>query len=429
MGRMQLVAIGLAVWLNALDGFDVLSISFAAPGIAAQWGVDRGALGIVLLMELLGMAIGSLALGNASDRYGRRPVTLVCVSLMTVGMLLVAGASGIAELSAWRVLTGVGIGGMLATTNAIVAEFANDRRRSFCIALMAAGYPAGAALGGIGVAALLEHHGWTGIFRLGGALSAASAVAAAVFLPETAAWLVQKQPAGALRRLNRLLASSGHAPVATLPRVAAGRPSRLGALFAAGMAATTLFLATIYFGQMISFYFILKWVPKIVVDMGFSPSAAGRVLVWANVGGVAGSVVLGWLALRVDLARLTAGAMLLAMAGVAAFGWSRPSLPELAALAFLACLFGNGAMVGLYALVARAFPTELRASGTGLVIGVGRGGAALSPIIAGTLFQHGSSLPLTSAVMAIGTGLGGTLLLVATSLPVLRRRAGEPAPS
>ncbi|RIV16222.1 MFS transporter, partial [Klebsiella pneumoniae] len=134
MSRMQIWAIGLCVLLNALDGFDVLSISFASPGIAKDWGMDRGALGIVLSMELIGMAIGSVWLGSLCDRIGRRAAVLSSLVLMASGMFLAATASGIVPLSAWRLLTGLGIGGMLAATTAVAAEHANAQRRNLPIA-------------------------------------------------------------------------------------------------------------------------------------------------------------------------------------------------------------------------------------------------------------------------------------------------------
>jgi len=71
MSRMQIMAVALLIGLNGLDGFDVLAISFAAPGIAAEWGIERGMLGIVLAMEMIGMSIGSLLLGGVADRSGR----------------------------------------------------------------------------------------------------------------------------------------------------------------------------------------------------------------------------------------------------------------------------------------------------------------------------------------------------------------------
>ena len=110
----------ITVALNALDGFDVLSISFASPGIATEWGIDRAALGIVLSMELIGMAVGSVLLGGVADRIGRRPTILGCLVVMATGMVMATTVSGLAGLSTWRVVTGLGIGGMLAAINAVV---------------------------------------------------------------------------------------------------------------------------------------------------------------------------------------------------------------------------------------------------------------------------------------------------------------------
>ena len=144
----QIIAVTICVFLNALDGFDVLSISFASPGIAAEWQIDRAALGIVLSMELIGMAIGSLLLGPAADKYGRRPLILACLVVMTLGMYTVAIADSVIELSIYRFVTGIGIGGMLAAINAMTAEYANEKYRHLCVIIMAGGYPLGAIVGG-----------------------------------------------------------------------------------------------------------------------------------------------------------------------------------------------------------------------------------------------------------------------------------------
>jgi MFS family permease len=78
MSALQTLVVATTVGLTALDGFDVLSISFAAPGIATEWGIDRAAPGVVLSMELFGMALGALVLGGMADRFGRRPTMLAC---------------------------------------------------------------------------------------------------------------------------------------------------------------------------------------------------------------------------------------------------------------------------------------------------------------------------------------------------------------
>src|SRR6188768_619116 len=102
MTPRQAIAVGLCVLLVALDGFDVLAISFASPGIAKEWGIDRTALGFVLSMEIIGMALGSMTLGNVADRIGRRPTILSCLVVMTVGMFLAMTAANLASLSLFR---------------------------------------------------------------------------------------------------------------------------------------------------------------------------------------------------------------------------------------------------------------------------------------------------------------------------------------
>ncbi len=148
MRALQIAIVALCLALNALDGFDVLAISFASPGIAAEWGIDRAALGLVLSMELIGMAVGSVLLGNLADSIGRRPTILGCLVVMAVGMGAATQSWNVLSLSVVRLVTGLGIGGMLACTNAMVAELANARARSLAVAIMAAGYPVGAILGG-----------------------------------------------------------------------------------------------------------------------------------------------------------------------------------------------------------------------------------------------------------------------------------------
>src|SRR5262245_4582110 len=85
MSVAQILIIAITIALNGLDGFDVASISYASPGIAKEWGIERGALGVVLSMEVLGMAIGSMFLGGLADRIGRRRTVLGCTIVMEIG--------------------------------------------------------------------------------------------------------------------------------------------------------------------------------------------------------------------------------------------------------------------------------------------------------------------------------------------------------
>lgn len=425
-GRMsgwQWAAVAVTVGLNALDGFDVLSISFASPGIAREWGTSPATLGWILSMELLGMAIGSALLGGVADTIGRRATILGCLVAMTIGMWGAGQAGGVGTLLAWRLVTGLGIGGMLAAINAAAAEFANKRWYSLAMALMVIGYPIGGVLGGLAVQGILgSGGGWRDVFHFGAIVTALFIPLTWFLVPETVAFLDRRQPRGALDRINASLRRFGLPEVTGFtPRDVDAPKASIADIFGPALIRTTLLITLAYFAHILSFYFVIKWVPKIVVDMGFEPRAAAGVLTWANLGGAIGGALFGLLAIRVGLKRLTIVILFASTAFIFVFGLVAGKVPlaTLSAMVLATGFFTNAAIVGLYTLFARVFPTHVRATGTGFAIGVGRGGAALAPVAAGYLFEAGLTLQSIALVM----GMGSTLAAVA--LLVLRERDAE----
>jgi benzoate transport len=412
MGAFQIAAVVICILLNAVDGFDVLSISFASPGIAADWGVDRAALGLVLSMELIGMAVGSVLIGGVADRIGRRPVIILCLLIMAAGMIAAAFAHDVVSLSAYRMLTGLGIGGMLASVNAMVAEYASDKHRHLCVTIMAAGFPIGAVAGGAVASQLLNQYSWHAVFLLGAGFTLVLLPIVLVMLPESISFLAKARPKRALERINATLKRMGHETVASLPDPVAGEAGPRVGLFSKRWFGLILLLTVAYFAHIMAFYYILKWIPKIVVDMGYAPPLAGGVLVWANVGGAIGAIFLGLLSQRFNVKGLVIGALVLSIGMLVVFGRGYDTLLELSLVAAVTGFCTNAAVVGLYALMASYLPTELRAGGTGFVIGVGRGGAALGPIVAGIMFASGATLLQVSIAMAGGSALALAALIL-----------------
>ena len=146
--------------------------------------------------------------------------------------------------------------------------------------------------------------------------------------------------------------------------------------------------------------------------MGFPASSAAGVLVWTNVGGAIGSAIFGLLTQKYRVVPLTMIVLVSATIAVTMFGRSPADLQQLSFYSFLGGLAANAGIVGLYAIIAQAFPTHVRASGTGFAIGVGRGGSVIAPILAGLLFTAGYSLPTTAMVLAVGSLLGAGMLLL-----------------
>jgi benzoate transport len=414
MTALQYVIVAITVLLNAMDGFDVLAISVSGPGIMGEFGIDRAQLGAVLSAELVGMAIGSILLGGVADKIGRRNMTLACLAVMATGMWLATTSGSVGMLSVWRVYTGLGIGGMLSTTNAVVAEFSNNKHRGLCISMMVIGYPLGGIVcGEVGKSLLVEGAAnWRVMFTAGAILSAALIPIVYFLMPESVHWLSRKQPENALERVNAALRKLGHQVISALPVINdEDRKKSVADIFSPALRLTTILITLGYFFHIITFYYVLKWTPTIVTEMGIGAAAASGVLTWANVGGAIGGAVFGLMTTRIGTKPLTIAILILTMVGVALFGRSAPDVAELSMLAAFAGFFGNAGVSGLYTLVAYAFPTHVRATGTGFVIGVGRGGAVLSPNIAGMLLQGGASLATVGMVMGLFSIFGALALV------------------
>lgn len=422
MGAWQIAAVVVTILLNALDGFDVLSISFAAPGIADEWGLKRDALGWVLSMELIGMAIGSIVLGGAADRYGRRPTILVCLIAMTIGMYMVSETSSVTELSIWRVITGLGIGGMLAAINAVVAEFSSRKWRNVSLSLMVIGYPLGAVGGGLVARQLLEGGDWRSIFVFGAAATAAFIPLVLILIPESPAFLAEKRSPNALHRINRTFKRFDLPNISAFPTVSNARSSRAVLdIFRPSLIRTTLLVTFAYFTHVSCYYFFMKWIPKIVVDLGFDASSAADILIWAMLGGATGGAVYGVMTHWFGIKPVTIVALLGSFLMVSLFGRTAPDLQILALVSGITGFFINGAAVAFYVILARAFPVNVRASGTGFGIGTGRAGAVVGPALAGVLFAGGT--PLAVVMMLLATGS----LVAAVAIYFLKLKNAEEA--
>ena len=149
MSPFQILAVAICVMINMLDGFDVLVMSFTAERLSTEWGLDGKSLGLLFSSGFIGMAIGAAFLSRFADYHGRRKLIILCLAIVTVGMLVSAASTGFYMLAAARLFTGLGIGGALASLNCITAEYSSDKFRGLCISALQVGYPIGGALGGL----------------------------------------------------------------------------------------------------------------------------------------------------------------------------------------------------------------------------------------------------------------------------------------
>jgi MFS family permease len=359
----QVTLIALCVGLNMLDGFDVLAMSFAASGVKSDWRLLDGQLGALLSAGLVGMGLGSLTLGPCADRWGRRIVVLVSVAIAGLGMLASALARDYADLLVLRVLTGIGIGGTIASVAVVVSEYAPGHLRGTALAIYAAGYSIGATIGGALAAYAIPRYGWRAAFLIGGALSLLMLPLAWRKLPESLAVLPARTPA------------SGEDSV--------------GAQWRLLMRPSTVLVWIVFFCTMAGFYFILSWTPRLLNAAGLSAGQGMTGGVLLNLGGIAGCGLFALAAARADTHRLLLGALLGSALLIAVFGLAMSRLDIALWTALLLGIIANAAMAGLYAVGPPLYPTAVRTTGMGWAIGIGRFGAILAPLASGALLDRG----------------------------------------
>lgn len=421
MRPFQIIAIALCVLISMIDGFDVLAVAFTGPSISQEWALAPRQLGFIFSAGLAGMVIGSLVISPIADTLGRRFIVLVCLGILTVGMALTALCTNLTELLLLRVFSGLGMGGILAGINTVVAEYSSDKRRNLSISFMAIGYPIGAMLGGLWASAIIANHGWHAVFWYGSTASALMLPLVWIFLPESVDFLLSRRPTGALKKINQIRRKLQLPALTELPPLnttdKAQKPqsvrSRYTQVFTPSMARSTVLICLSYFLLMTSFYAIANWTPKVLVSMGLSieQGISGSVLI--SLGGIFGGLLLGIAAQRMGLLKLTTLLLAMSFVAVTSFGFSN-TLTHLKVLAVMMGFFMNGAIIGLYALAPVIFPPSVRATGTGLALGIGRLGATTGPALTGFLISADWSRP------AYLTAIGIPLLLAAASVWLLK---------
>ncbi|MGA5757669.1 MFS transporter [Nonomuraea bangladeshensis] len=411
MTRLQWSAIAVCVLLNVLDGFDVLVMSFTSAAVSAEWSLSGSQLGLLLSAGLVGMALGSLFLAPLADRIGRRALILACLVIASAGMLLSAAAQDAVQLGLLRVLTGVGIGGILASSNVLAAEYANARWRGLAVSLNSTGYAVGATVGGIVAVALQSSSGWRSVFAFGGVATALLIGAVLWRLPESLDFLLTQRSPRALDRLNTVLGAMRLPALDTLPKPepASRKPKpRLAQILSPAQRRNTLLIWAGFFAVMFAFYFVTSWTPKLLVEAGMSAGQGITGGVLLNLGGIFGTTLLGLLAARFPLQRVLLGYTLATALLLACFVSLTSQFALVLALGALIGLFVNGCVAGLYALTPSLYPVEVRATGVGWGIGVGRVGAIVSPLVAGRLLDAGwtpDRLFLLVAAVLVAGGL------------------------
>ncbi|MEY4761057.1 MAG: 4-hydroxybenzoate transporter [Pseudomonadota bacterium] len=364
LGVMAMVAVALM-----LDGLDAQMLGLAIPSLIAEWGVTRADLTPVTAGSLVGMAIGATGGGWFGDRFGRRTGLIGSLLLFGAATAMASRVDALPAFGLLRSLAGLGLGAALPNGTALIAEFTPARYRSVGASIAMFSQPVGSLAAGLLAAALIESLGWRGLFLIGGLAPLLVALVYLRTLPESPRFL------------------EGHA--------VDGERASPKALLAPALRRDSILLWLSGFMSLLALYTVLSWGPAMLASEGYPLALAGSVVATFSLGGITGSVMVGVLARRIG-SRATQGLIggvgfTAALVLVLLFSVGKP--PSQAVLALMACIgfSAAGSQTTLYVLSSHLYPTWLRGTGIGAMLGLGRLGAVASAWAGSTALDLGGA--------------------------------------
>ncbi len=416
VSAQQLLVVGLCLFFNALDGFDITAMAVVNGPVAAELALSPAKVGWIFSAALAGMMLGAMFLTPVSDIVGRRKLIILSVSLVGASMLLTASVTTLSEFLILRFVSGVGAGAMLACQATLAAEYSPEKYRALSVAAVTSGYPLGAMSTSIVADLVMPEYGWRGMFWFGGGVTVVMGLVAWLLIPESLKFLFERRPQNALRRVNDILRRLKKDTLDAMPEVAAQERTRKAGFFESMRKllekrhrTTTLTLWATFFLCFATLYFLMSWIPKLMEDSGYEAVVGRRAFFLFNFGGVIGIYVLGILSIRWKLTNLVFVMLFSSAIGMAVFASAPDRLNALLIIIFFVGMLQQGGFTGLYAAAAKVYPTEIRSTGIGWAIGLGRSGAVVGPAIAGYLITAGLDMAANFYIFAVPMAIGGLI--------------------
>ena len=414
VSAQQLLVVGLCMFFNMLDGFDITAMAIVATAVSTELELTADKLGWIFSFALAGMMCGAMFLAPVSDIIGRRKLIIMSMVLIGVSIVMTASASTLPEFVILRFISGLGAGAMLACQAALASEYSPDKYKAFSVAAVTSGYPMGAMMTSVIAGYIMPEYGWRGMFWFGGLVTLSMVIVAWLMIPESLKYLFERRPDGALEKINKILRKLKKEPLTEMPEVIESSTASSGGIFdgmrrllAPEYRKTTLTLWAAFLLCFSTLYFLMSWIPKLMEDAGFDAAAGRDAFFLFNLGGVIGIYLMGWMSTKWKLTNLIFYLSAASAVGMVIFALAPNQLTLLLSLTLLIGILQQGGFTGLYGAAAKAYPTNIRSTGIGWSIGLGRFGAVVGPAVAGYLIAAGFSMSANYFIFAIPMAIGG----------------------
>ncbi|MFW0793459.1 MFS transporter [Gordonia sp. CPCC 205515] len=377
----------LAFVAVVLDGYDTIALGLSVPALSKDWGVSAAHFTPALSLTSLGVALGYIAVGRLTARFGCRNVVRAAVVVFTLGSLATAWSSSILELSFLRLVTGFGLGAVMPAAVAQATALNPVRYRQSIAVFVTMGISMGALIAGVFGTKLIGSYGWEAVFIAG-------AIASAALLPFLWIWLPDERTMAAA---SVTADAKHHASVARL--------------FDPNVRTRTLLLWGFAFLVFSVYYIFSSWLPTLLTSYGFTTKLAPLGSAALGVGSIIGAGVLMVAALKFRMTSVLAGTSAVAIVFLVLSAFLG------ADKALLLLVFGGvglglqAGMIGQAAVAVSLYPQATAATGVGWTSSMGRLGSVIGPIVGGAMIGLGYSTSTIVLVACIPVAVAMVLIL------------------
>ncbi|WP_180095584.1 MULTISPECIES: MFS transporter [unclassified Acinetobacter] len=422
---------GVLFWclmIIIFDGYDLVIYGVALPLLMQEWALSAVQAGLLASTALFGMMFGAMTFGTLSDKLGRKKTIMICVAIFSGFTFLGAFASNPVEFGILRFLAGLGIGGVMPNVVALMTEYAPKRIRSTLVALMFSGYAIGGMTSALLGAWLVPEFGWKIMFYIA-IIPLVALPLIWKFLPESLMYLTNKKELEQTRNIVQKISPTQQLNGDTefvLNEVIKGDEAPVKALFQQGRTFSTFMFWVAFFMCLLMVYALGSWLPKLMIQAGYSLGASMIFLFALNIGGMIGAIGGGALADRFHIKKVLTIMFICGAAALILLGFNSPQivLYTLIAVAGAATI---GSQILLYTFVAQYYPSTVRSTGMGWASGIGRIGAIVGPVLTGALLTMNLPHQMNFFAIAIpGVIAALAIFMVNLKTSVEAKAAAEP---
>lgn len=396
----------LSALIIIFDGYDLVIYGVALPKLMVEWQIDTITAGFLGSIALFGMMFGAIIFGSLSDKlesygFSRKKLIILCVCLFSSFTLLCGYASNPQSFGIFRFIAGLGLGGVMPNVIALMTEYAPKKLRATLVSLMFSGYAVGGMCSALLGMWLVPQYGWKIMFVLGG-LPLFLIPMIWLLLPESIDYLVRRKKNEkafqVLRQIDSSLTYNAQTQISLHHENQTTSKTPVKDLFSENRGPITLLFWGSVFMALVLVYALGNWLPKLMVEAGYDLSTSLVFLLALNIGGMLGAIGGGYLADRFNLAKVLCTLFLSGAIALFLLSYSLPTSVLYICIA-IAGAASIGGQILLLAYMSQFYSSNIRATGLGMALGVGRLGAILGPILCGWLLSL--SLPINYNFIAL----------------------------